>query len=698
MSAFTPRAPVIAAATYVLPIASSTILGGVKVGTGLAIDGSGILSVTAGGGTPAHNDLTGLQGGIVDEYYHATAASYAAINRMSWNTEDGTVDIAMGFDAVVQQVGLESYFRVINQTGAALSNGSVVRAVGTLGISGQLLVNTAIANNTHLSREVLGILTMDIANGASGYVTEFGLVRGINTTGTPVGEVWADGDVLYVSPTTAGALTKVLPTAPNQKIVVAMVINTHTNGSLLVRPSHGNWLGDLHNVSSVAPSAGQFLGWNATTSVWEPKTVGHNTTSGLQGGAVDQYYHLTSAQHTIATQAASTSLSGYLSSTDWNTFNSKQPAGSYEVTSAKGAANGYCPLGADSKIASTYIPSLAITEYLGNFADTTAALANAGVQASQRGDWFTVSTSGGQSYIVISDLPTLIGHISKLSTPTDAVLSVNGYTGTVVLVKADVGLGSVENTALSTWTGSANITTLGTIGSLVATTATINGGTITGITDITVADGGTGRSTGTTAYSLIATGTTATGAQQTLANGLTTQVLVGGGVSALPVWTTATGSGAPVRATSPTLTTPVLSGLITNGLGTQGYAATLGEDPEDAARFADLGTAVYADLITMVRTSAPRIITTISAVIQDNNTWVIINYAGTCTLTLPTASLYLGMVLTIKTITANTVVSASSNVVPLIDGAAGTAILPATIGKWARLVSNGTNWQIMEAA
>lgn len=77
-------------------------------------------------------------------------------------------------------------------------------------------------------------------------------------------------------------------------------------------------------------------------------------------------------------------------------------------------------------------------------------------------------------------------------------------------------------------------------------------------TDLAVADGGTGRSTGTTANSLIATGTTATGAQQTLANGLTTQALIGGGAAALPVWTNVTGTGAPVLATSPTLVTPAL--------------------------------------------------------------------------------------------------------------------------------------------
>lgn len=88
----------------------------------------------------------------------------------------------------------------------------------------------------------------------------------------------------------------------------------------------------------------------------------------------------------------------------------------------------------------------------------------------------------------------------------------------------------------------------------------VEGNTIyrAGGTDVSVADGGTGRSTSTTAYGLIAAGTTATGPHQTLATGATTQILVGAGASALPVWTTATGSGAPVRATSPTLVTPVL--------------------------------------------------------------------------------------------------------------------------------------------
>jgi len=84
------------------------------------------------------------------------------------------------------------------------------------------------------------------------------------------------------------------------------------------------------------------------------------------------------------------------------------------------------------------------------------------------------------------------------------------------------------------------------------------------------------------------------------------------------------------------------------------------------------------------------------------DTSIIFNYAGTATLTLRPATetgVYPqeGRWIYVKTITANTVISASSNIVPLAGGAAGTAILAATAGKWAMLQSDGTNWVIMAA-
>ncbi len=86
---------------------------------------------------------------------------------------------------------------------------------------------------------------------------------------------------------------------------------------------------------------------------------------------------------------------------------------------------------------------------------------------------------------------------------------------------------------------------------------------------------------------------------------------------------------------------------------------------------------------------------TYTVLISDNV--LTANYAGTLTYTLPAAASYIGRMLTVRTITANTVVSAASNVVPLVGGSAGTAILAATAGKWADLQSDGTYWNIIRA-
>ena len=68
-------------------------------------------------------------------------------------------------------------------------------------------------------------------------MTTFGNVRDINTTGSAVSESWAIGDELYASPTTAGAFTKVKPTAPNVSIPVAIVLKVSaTEGEIFVRP------------------------------------------------------------------------------------------------------------------------------------------------------------------------------------------------------------------------------------------------------------------------------------------------------------------------------------------------------------------------------------------------------------------------------------------------------------------------------
>ena len=71
------------------------------------------------------------------------------------------------------------------------------------------------------------------------------------------------------------------------------------------------------------------------------------------------------------------------------------------------------------------------------------------------------------------------------------------------------------------------------------------------------------------------------------------------------------------------------------------------------------------------------------------------NFAGTVTLTLPDPAANIGRQIPVLTMTNNTVVSASSNVVAKTGGAAGTAILAGVAGTSALLESDGTNWNII---
>lgn len=91
-------------------------------------------------------------------------------------------------------------------------------------------------------------------------------------------------------------------------------------------------------------------------------------------------------------------------------------------------------------------------------------------------------------------------------------------------------------------------------------------------------------------------------------------------------------------------------------------------------------------------TNAPVTVTANYTVTATDNV-IINNRAASNTLTLPAAASFTGRILRIVTRQAQTVISASSNVVQK-GGTVTTAILPATIGAWADLQSDGTNWVI----
>ena len=102
--------------------------------------------------------------------------------RIQWNEDDGTVDIGLYGDSVLQ-VGQELHYYAKNTSGGLISNGTPVMFTGTVGASGKLTFGKAVADGTYPSEYMMGVATQDIANNAFGYVTSFGLVRGFNTTG-----------------------------------------------------------------------------------------------------------------------------------------------------------------------------------------------------------------------------------------------------------------------------------------------------------------------------------------------------------------------------------------------------------------------------------------------------------------------------------------------------------------------------------
>ncbi len=75
--------------------------------------------------------------------------------------------------------------------------------------------------------------------------------------------------------------------------------------------------------------------------------------------------------------------------------------------------------------------------------------------------------------------------------------------------------------------------------------------------------------------------------------------------------------------------------------------------------------------------------------------WLICNKGSSCVVTLPSAAAFPGREIGMKNLQSFTVVSATSNVVPLVGGAAGTAIMPATPGAAVMLISDAANWIIM---
>lgn len=140
-----------------------------------------------------------------------------------WNDEAGTYEFVLKGGNVTLQIGQEQNVRVKNDTGATLTNGTVVYPTGSDGVN--KTVAKAQANSEATSTQTFGVLTEDIANGQKGFVTTFGLVHDLDTSAL------TEGQAVWLSPDVAGGLTSVKPSARTRtNLAINPSFELNTNG------------------------------------------------------------------------------------------------------------------------------------------------------------------------------------------------------------------------------------------------------------------------------------------------------------------------------------------------------------------------------------------------------------------------------------------------------------------------------------
>jgi len=150
---------------------------------------------------------------------------------LCWDPGDQTLNLTHPGD-VTQQIGEELYAKVRNGTANTIFKGTAVQFIGADENDDQarLLVGPMLADGTYPSLYILGITSQDIEPDEDGRVNVWGKVRNIDTSAFDV------GNMLYVSANTAGGITNVKPTTPNNVIPVATVLKKDaTTGEIFVR-------------------------------------------------------------------------------------------------------------------------------------------------------------------------------------------------------------------------------------------------------------------------------------------------------------------------------------------------------------------------------------------------------------------------------------------------------------------------------
>ena len=195
--------------------------------------------------------------------------------------------------------------QIRNQTGTTLTKGTVIYLSGVSG--NKPLAVRAQANSEATSSGTFGVVQNDILTNQNGFAVCAGYLEGFDTS------AFAEGAVLWLSPTVAGGFTTTKPQAPNHSVYLGVVTRSHTNqGSVEIRVVNGYELEELHNVLIVNPLNKQVIAYDSVDSLYKNVTLGITDIPGLSTTLDNKQPMATVLTNTTAsfTTAQETKLSG----------------------------------------------------------------------------------------------------------------------------------------------------------------------------------------------------------------------------------------------------------------------------------------------------------------------------------------------------------------------------------------------------
>ncbi len=192
-------------------------------------------------------------------WYDLTLDTLSNEGRLEYNATNGTLQFGMDRN-VPMEVGQSLYNEpMVNQTGVLLIKGTVLMVDTSQYTQGNRL-RVMPADASLPPDLLLGIAAEDIQINQEGFVVWFGNLTGTLSILRPVGETWAQGDLLYPHPTINGRLTNVLPQGGKIKIPIAVIKAINGNNVLIkVRMRVGEYLRNITDVDLTSPANGSNL-------------------------------------------------------------------------------------------------------------------------------------------------------------------------------------------------------------------------------------------------------------------------------------------------------------------------------------------------------------------------------------------------------------------------------------------------------